>query len=347
MAPPARSTLRHEETCMRNVRQILVAVKDPFARSLPGIKKAARVARACGANLEIFHALALPLYVAPGEMPAETPARCVDLECQRRVRRLDAIAGRLRRTGIEVTTAATADYPAYEAVIRRAERIGADLIVADCHAGGQHRAPWLLHLTDWELLRHSPAPVLLVKNTRTYRHPVLLAAVDPAHAFAKPSKLDAQILRTASTLKSALRGSLHVMHAFYPVPPAGVAPAELLDPNIADELQKRAESIAKKGFLRVVQEFEIAPSRRYLVPGHPFDTIQSVARQTRADIVVMGAISRSGLKRLFIGNTAEQVLDALACDVLIVKDRNFRSGVRPRPRGARFVNPSPPPMLPF
>ena len=33
----------------------------------------------------------------------------------------------------------------------------------------------------------------------------------------------------------------------------------------------------------------------------------------------MGAISRSGLKRLVIGNIAEQVLDALPCDVLVLK----------------------------
>jgi universal stress protein E len=33
----------------------------------------------------------------------------------------------------------------------------------------------------------------------------------------------------------------------------------------------------------------------------------------------MGATSRSGLKRIFIGSTAEHVLDSLQCDVLVVK----------------------------
>ncbi len=33
----------------------------------------------------------------------------------------------------------------------------------------------------------------------------------------------------------------------------------------------------------------------------------------------MGATSRSGLKRIFIGNTAEHVLDSLKCDVLVVR----------------------------
>jgi len=37
----------------------------------------------------------------------------------------------------------------------------------------------------------------------------------------------------------------------------------------------------------------------------------------------MGAVSRSALARLLIGNTAERVLDKLSCDVLIVKPRGF------------------------
>ncbi len=43
------------------------------------------------------------------------------------------------------------------------------------------------------------------------------------------------------------------------------------------------------------------------------------ALRIRATLVVMGAVSRSGLERLFVGSTAEHVLDDLACDVLIVK----------------------------
>ena len=45
--------------------------------------------------------------------------------------------------------------------------------------------------------------------------------------------------------------------------------------------------------------------------------------QLRADVVIMGAVSRSGLKGLFLGNTAEDVLDRLHCDLLIVKPDGF------------------------
>ena len=41
-------------------------------------------------------------------------------------------------------------------------------------------------------------------------------------------------------------------------------------------------------------------------------------------MVVIGAISRTALDRLLLGSTAEQVLDALPCDVLLVKPRSAR-----------------------
>jgi len=38
-----------------------------------------------------------------------------------------------------------------------------------------------------------------------------------------------------------------------------------------------------------------------------------------AAVVVMGAISRSAIDRVFVGSTAERLLDELVCDVLVVK----------------------------
>ena len=42
-----------------------------------------------------------------------------------------------------------------------------------------------------------------------------------------------------------------------------------------------------------------------------------------ADFVVSGAVSRRGLQRLFIGSTAERMLDRLPCDLVTVKPEGF------------------------
>ena len=59
----------------------------------------------------------------------------------------------------------------------------------------------------------------------------------------------------------------------------------------------------------------------------------------------MGAVSRSGLKRVFIGNTAERVLGALSCDVLVLKPRGTKSRVADEERGMRVVSQPATPLV--
>jgi len=56
-----------------------------------------------------------------------------------------------------------------------------------------------------------------------------------------------------------------------------------------------------------------------------------------ADIVVAGVVSRSALKRVLIGHTAERLLDCLRCDLLIVKPAEFESAVPRAARGPRLL----------
>ena len=72
-------------------------------------------------------------------------------------------------------------------------------------------------------------------------------------------------------------------------------------------------------------------TRAHLVDGNPATRNSARWRAScGAGIVVMGALSRSGLQRVFIGNTAERVLGSLACDVLVVKPANVAPRVAQR-----------------
>jgi universal stress protein E len=319
---------------MRTIRCILVAVKDPASRSQPAVTKAAQLARALGARLELFHAITVPLYA---DLYSYDKAARKDLEratqaevCQR----LEVIAARLR-DGAKVAASAEWDFPAYEAVVRHAHRVKADLVVAERHAG-RHFVPWLLHLNDWELLRSCPMPVLLVKTPGAYSHPVVLAAVDPTH-FAKPAKLDDVILQIGSAVARALRGTLHAVHA-HPSVQSGTKATDAFDPKTAERINSEFATAAKAQFDLLLRPTKIPRSRRHLEGGEPVDAINAVARAIRSDIVVMGALSRSGLKRVFIGNTAESLLDRLACDLLIVKPLRFAGRVPSARRGVRVIS---------
>jgi hypothetical protein len=85
----------------------------------------------------------------------------------------------------------------------------------------------------------------------------------------------------------------------------------------------------------------IPRNRCHVRLGEVAEALGSFARRSGTDIVVVGAVSRSAIARLFIGNTAERTLDHLTCDVLIVKPRGFRSGIERAPAvaatGARLA----------
>jgi universal stress protein E len=85
----------------------------------------------------------------------------------------------------------------------------------------------------------------------------------------------------------------------------------------------------------------LARGRRHLVARHPVDAIPQLARTHRIDVVVMG-LARSGLKGLLIGNTAEQLVDGLPCDLLIVKPPGYSTRVPAKSRGPLLVALGPP-----
>ena len=319
---------------MPSIRRVLVAIKNTSSSKPPAVIKAAQLARGLGARLELFHAIDSPIH-----MDTRSPTdRRVKLMKQRveaqYLRSLERIATSVRQCGLKITTAVDWDYPSYEAIVRRARRTHADLIVAERH-GGRHVVTWLLHMADWELLRLSPVPVLIVKNARRYQRPVVRAAVDPTHVFAKPAKLDGKILHLGKMVTRALRGTLHVTHAYVPMPMD--MPEPPVSEHITADIEGRALARARAAFEACLQSTGIAIARRHLVEDRPMLAIPQVARVTRSSIVVMGAISRSGLKAAFIGNTAERVLDDLPCDLLVIKPQRFANRVPRAKRGMRIA----------
>jgi universal stress protein E len=78
---------------------------------------------------------------------------------------------------------------------------------------------------------------------------------------------------------------------------------------------------------RLAEEHAVPPARTHVQQGGTRQLLLALTERLRADAVVMGAISRSGVKGLFIGNTAEDMLDRLHCDLIIVKPAGFESGI--------------------
>jgi len=172
-------------------------------------------------------------------------------------------------------------------------------------------------------------PLLLVKPYPWASVPKICAAVDPGHANDKPAVLDTRIVDHAALLAKRLGGELHLLHVYLPI--AIVAAAAAGSPPMAMTVSvedlARDEERARATLQNFVSEYRVPPANVHVEVGGPAAVLPRAAGELRADIVAMGAISRSGLKRIFIGSTAEDVLEHLPCDALIVKPPDFASAL--------------------
>jgi universal stress protein E len=323
-----------------NIRHILVAIGDVRRTPRGELRKAGAIARAARATVELFHAIdepdperGYPETVTWEEVEQHRAA--VAEKCRRRLEHF-ARDGSLR--GLTVRCTVAWDYPLHAAVIRRALAAHSHLVVAAAR-GHRFRARLLLRNTDWELIRHCPVPLLLVKSPRAYRRPLVLAAVDPFHARARPADLDARLLETGAEIARLLHGSLQVFHAYMPlvaVQPVAVTAAPLvMMPPEAEEAH--TQQVMRK-ICQLADKAGVPRNRCHIHMGEVTDQLSAFARRSGTAIVVMGAVSRSAIARFFIGNTAERTLDLLSCDALIVKPRGFRSGIeRGKPAAATLA----------
>ena len=105
---------------------------------------------------------------------------------------------------------------------------------------------------------------------------------------------------------------------------ATAVPEPMAIPISVPEEKQYSADIQRK-FAVVNAKYRIEKHRSHLRTGDPAFILPELAKTLKAQMLVMGAISRSAIGRLLIGSTAERVLDALPCDILIIKPRVTRS----------------------
>jgi universal stress protein E len=300
----------------------ILAIVDPTASEHPAVEKAATLAERCNARLELYacetkasHALRYAAHLQKGgSADFITNIRVV----------VDAIAQPLRQRGIDVAVEIDYGDPLHAKLLERANNTRADLVVKDTHHHSLAKRTFITN-TDWHLIRGCPVPLLLTKPKAWAAAPVIAAAVDPGHVNDKPVALDHRILEWAAGLRGRLDGSLQVVHAYLPMvlaaEAAGGMPAMVtsLTPEIIEDERKKVQHDVES----LVEPYGIARSDVKVLLGVASDALPRVSHEIGADLIVMGAISRSGLQRVFIGSTAERVLEQLPCDVLVVKPPNF------------------------
>ncbi len=310
---------------MQNVSKIL-AVIDPTVKDQPAMRRAAWLASATGAELELLVCYYNEYLNGDSlfDSPSLEKARVEIMAVQSK--HLEELAEPLRKDGVRVTTAAIWDHPLHDGIVRHAVTGGADIVVKDTH---HHSAVAraLLTNTDWNLIRTCPMSLWLVKPNEFGDVPAFIAAIDPLHEHDKPAALDDEILQLCKMLAGQVGGEVHAFHSYDPRIAVATANAYIPVSLPFDEIEQQMHEDHQKRFGEITSFHGLDDDKAHLVSGLTHEELPLLVEKLDAAVVVMGAVARNRWKRLFIGATAERTMEHLPCDLLIVKPDWFRTPV--------------------
>jgi len=322
---------------MKRFKNILLITNKNDTNS-PDIKRAVSLARSNGANLTIadivFDQSLLPRQLTP--FPG-IESVLNDL-AEKRLDELKLMTNELSDT-MDITPLVLQGTP-YLEIIRAVMQQNFDLLIKISEPEKSFTAK-IFGSTDFRLLRKCPCPVWLLKpDTHLSFHSILAAVA--LETFDEEEAIDAlnkQILEMATSLAMEELSELHIFHAYIifgedllNLPMAEyIAGAEVREWKTSQrqDIEERFNHVTEllKKHLRENNMEELNP-QFHLVEGDTQEAIQSMIKDNKVDLVVMGTVARSNLTGLLMGNTAENILNRISCSVLTVKPLSFTSPVK-------------------
>lgn len=243
------------------------------------------------------------------------------------------------RKNIEIQTRAVIGIPFLE-IIREVLRNRHDLLIKPAEDGGV--LDRFFGSNDMHLLRKCPCPVWIVKPDASGNYQRIVAAVDvddfyPQEELDARRRLNIQILQMAASLALSEFAELHVVAVWDAIGDRFISgvfnevPEQKITSYIEHVRQQNAASLNRlmhEAMGKMEQEAaDYLKPQTHLIKGTPRKAVPAFAREMEADLVVMGTVARTGISGLFMGNTAETILNHLDCSILAVKPPGFTTPV--------------------
>jgi len=271
------------------MRCILLA-SDFSSGARQALDRAVRLAIQTGARLEVIHS-------APDNKGDAT----LNTRLHSLVHR--AAAG-LGNEEIEIRSVVSIEDPR-KAILDRAEKIGADLIVLGGHGEPRFRDA-IFGTTGTHVVRHSPVPVLIVQTDPTLPYAKLMVAADAPDAAARLAESALEIAPAAQVF------TVHAFHAGF-VDLAGGD--EVLNDLAAREVEALQAALAR---LAAAHPGAMLDAHRHIIadPGEALTVLMEEAERLVPDLVVMGTRHRG----TYLSSRAVDACFWCPADLLIVPE---------------------------
>ncbi|MEJ6682629.1 MAG: universal stress protein [SAR86 cluster bacterium] len=262
------------------------------------------------------------LYLSPAPVMAKkASASVISTRKEAKAAWLHDLVAPLLAVGYRINVEVVAFIRLYEEIIKSAEKIAADVIFKPLR---QHSALKRVFYTstDWNLIRLCPTPLLLVSDQRRIHGKPIVAAIDISDRDEAHRQLNADVMAQAQMLARILESQIHLVYAFRPAVVTTVA----ADP-LAYQITRDHYDNEHNLLVALAEEHGIGLDNVSMREGAADEVLARGAKALQAGVIVLGTVARSGASGLFVGNTAEAVLEMTETDVLVVKGAGFQTPV--------------------
>lgn len=303
-------------------RRILLVHEEKTGRDTP-LEHAIDLAQHARARLDLL-AVAEDLPLDLGLILAtSTPLDLRQMVVERLNAALDKMARQARDAGLKTSTRVALGSPFLE-IIREVLRRRQDLVMIAAEGGGR-LSQMLFGSTTMHLLRKCPCPLWVTQRGR--RKPIrrILAAVDPKPPGGDNS-LNSRILDMAAGVARLEQSELHIVHTWTLYAEAILRGRSVgLSAEAVDQLLRDSRDSHKQWFEAFLNQSRLSgvTYHTHLLEGDPAVKIPEMAGRKRADLIVMGTVTRTGIAGFLMGSTAERVLREVNCSILTVKPKGF------------------------
>lgn len=233
---------------------------------------------------------------------------------------IESLVTQAKERGIDASAGVLGDRSIADGILDHIAKMKPLLVVKGTHYHSESERSMILG-TDWRLIRECGAPLYLVKKATMAQEPTVIAAVDPICEHDKPAVLDQIIVDHARSLTEATKGKLLLFHSYERLVAIGAAAIRAITSEKlkVDEIDKKIKTEHRTALDEFARRNNIDAAATHLLPGRTHELLPAFVRSKGADIVVMGALARWGMRRMVLGSTTERVLDHLPCDVLVIR----------------------------
>jgi universal stress protein E len=205
----------------------------------------------------------------------------------------------------------------HKGIVKLAKTENVDLIIkaAKNHDKLSQR---LFTPSDWHILRHSHANVLMVKHHEMPEGGNIVCAISLEDKDEQHECLSDEVSLAANAFAKVMAGQLCISNSFIGAPVHISIEVPQFDPQTYNSnVELRRKNLINK----LCDKHALNNTQHYVMEGLPEDTIPQLCSQLNAELLVLGSVGRKGIKAALLGNTAEHIIDKIGCDTLVVKPK--------------------------